>query len=58
MMRLEESDPAKKVLCIKPGGDKDRRRGRIKLRWCDELQEDITWVWCRNWRITGVAESH
>jgi hypothetical protein len=31
-MRMEESDPAKKVLCSKPGGNGDRRIGRTKLR--------------------------
>jgi hypothetical protein len=48
VMRMEESDPAKKVLCTKPGGYGDRRRGRPKLRWCDELEEFITQVGCRN----------
>jgi hypothetical protein len=32
MMRLEESDPAKKVIFPKPGGNGDRRIGRTKLR--------------------------
>ena len=32
VMRLEEGDPAKKVLCPKPGGTGDRRLGRTKLR--------------------------
>ena len=31
MIRVEGSDPAKKVLCIKRGGSGDRR-GRPKLR--------------------------
>jgi hypothetical protein len=38
-MKMEESDPAKKVLCTKPGGNGDRR-GRPKLRWCDELHDE------------------
>jgi hypothetical protein len=49
-MRIGESDLAKKVLCTKPGGSGERRRGRPKLWWCDELEVDITWVGCRNWR--------
>jgi hypothetical protein len=32
VMRLEESDPAKKVLRPKPGGNGDRRIARTKLR--------------------------
>jgi hypothetical protein len=37
--RMEESDPAKKILCTKPGGNGGRMRGRPKLRWCHELGE-------------------
>jgi hypothetical protein len=32
VMRMKESDPARKVLCTKPGGIGDRKRGRQKLR--------------------------
>jgi hypothetical protein len=39
------------VLYTKPRGNGDRRKGRPKLRWCNELEEDITDVGCRNWRI-------
>jgi len=40
------------VLCTKPGGNGDRRRSRPNLRWCNEIEEDITEVvGCRNWRI-------
>jgi hypothetical protein len=49
-MRMEESNPAKKVFCVKPRGNGDRR-GRPKLRWCDKLEEDVAWVMCRHWRI-------
>jgi hypothetical protein len=31
VMRIEECDPAKKVVCTKPGGSKYRRKGRQKL---------------------------
>jgi hypothetical protein len=50
-MRIEESDPAKKVLCTEPEGIGDRKRGRLKLRWCDELEEDVARFGCRNWRL-------
>ena len=50
VMRMEESNPGKKVLCIKPGGIGDGR-GRPKLRWCDEVEEDVVQVGCRHWRI-------
>jgi hypothetical protein len=49
-MRMEESNPAKKVLYIKPGGIRDGR-GRPKLRWCDEVEEDVAQVGCRHWII-------
>ena len=55
VMRLEESDPTKNVFCIKPKGNWDRRRGRPKLRWCNELEEDIKWIGCRNWRINAQS---
>jgi len=38
-MKKEKRDPAKKVLCTKSGGNVDRRGGRPKLRWCDELHD-------------------
>jgi hypothetical protein len=44
VMRKEESDSAKKILCtlvcLRP-----------KLRWCSELEEDVAWVGCRYWRV-------
>jgi len=40
-MKTEESDTAKKVLCTKPRGNGDRRNGRPKLRWCDDLNDDV-----------------
>jgi hypothetical protein len=39
VIRMEESDPAKKVLCSNQGGNGERRRGRPKLRWWHELEE-------------------
>ena len=39
VMRMEESDAAKKFLCAKTEGNGNRKRGRHKLRWCDELRQ-------------------
>jgi len=51
LMRKEESDSAKKILCT-------LLYLRPQLRWCSELTEDIAWVGCRYWRIKkGVAEA-
>jgi hypothetical protein len=52
-MRIEESDPARKVLCTKPGGIGDRKRGRPEVRCRDELEEDVARVGCRNWRLNA-----
>jgi hypothetical protein len=54
-MRMEESDPARKVLCIKPGEIGGRKRGRPKFRWCDELEEDVARVGCRNRRLNALS---
>jgi hypothetical protein len=51
VMRMDESYPVSKVLCTEPGEIGDRKRGRPKVRWCDELEEDVVRVGCRNWRI-------
>ena len=51
-MNMEESHSAKNVLCTKPG---DKSRGTAKLRWCDELEEDIACVGCRNWRTNAQS---
>ena len=47
---MEENDPAKNVLCIKRGGNGDRR-GRPMLSWWDKLEEEFALVGCRIWRI-------
>jgi hypothetical protein len=54
-MRMDESDPTRKVLCTKPGGIGFRKRGRPKLRWCDESEEDVALVGCRNWRLNAQS---
>jgi hypothetical protein len=54
-MRMDESDPARKVLFTKPGAIRGRKRGRPKLRRCAELEEDVAGVGCRNWRINAQS---
>jgi hypothetical protein len=55
VMRTDESDPARKVDCTEPGGTGDRKRDRAKLRWCDESDEDVAQVGCRNWRLNAQS---
>lgn len=42
---MEKIYSTKEVPCTKLVGNGDRRRGRPKLRWCDELEEDVTRVY-------------
>jgi hypothetical protein len=49
-MRMEESNLAKKVFCMKPVGIGDGR-DRPKLRWCDEVEEEVAQVGCRHWKM-------
>ena len=42
---------AKKIFCTKPRRNVGRPRVGPKLRWRDELVEDVTRLWSRNWRI-------
>jgi hypothetical protein len=51
VMKMEGSDTAKKVPCTEAGVNGGRKTGRPKLRWCDELEEEVTQVGCRNWGI-------
>ncbi|KAF6198607.1 hypothetical protein GE061_008359 [Apolygus lucorum] len=54
--RLQEDDPAKKLLATKPYGT--RGRGRPRQRWIDDVEEDTARAGCRDWRmITGAAKS-
>ena len=54
VMRMEESNPIKKVICTKTGGNGDGRRDSSKLMWCDMFKDDVTWSGFRNWRISAV----
>ena len=42
-------------MCTKLGGSGNSRRRRPKLRWCDELEKDVTRAECRNWRINAQS---
>jgi hypothetical protein len=55
-MRMDERDAAKKVLCTEPGGTGNRKRGRPKLRWCDEVEKDVARAGCRNYRLTAQSK--
>ena len=44
MTKLEESDPAEKVLCTTPGRNEDRRRGAPNSGWGYKLEEDFEQV--------------
>ena len=50
VMRLNDNDPAIKVLMSQPGGS--RPRGRPKLRWQDQVAENAVRAGCRNWKRT------
>jgi hypothetical protein len=41
-MRMEESNPTKKVLFMKPLRNGVRSSGSSKLRWREMLEEDVT----------------
>lgn len=49
VVRMEENAPAKKAFEYAPG-DGSRRRGRPKLRWKDQVEEDISKLGVINWR--------
>jgi hypothetical protein len=51
VMRLNDNDPAEKVLMSQPGGS--RPKGRPKLRWEDQMAEDAARAGCRNWKRTA-----
>jgi hypothetical protein len=43
------------ILCTKPAENGDRRRGRTKLRCCDELEDDAQ-VGAETGELTGSEE--
>jgi hypothetical protein len=50
--RMAESDPAKKVLRTKLGGNVDRRDG-LKLRWCEKLRGGCCTCWVQKSEINA-----
>ena len=48
IMRMPEENPVKKLTLLKPEGS--RRSGRPKLRWLDEVEEDLRTLGIRGWR--------
>jgi hypothetical protein len=51
VMRLNDNDPATKVFISQPG--RSRPRGRPKLGWEDQVQEDAARAGCKNWKRTA-----
>jgi hypothetical protein len=51
-MRASESASAKKVLMLEPGGR--RPRGRRKLRWEEQIEEETARVGCRGWKVIAA----
>jgi hypothetical protein len=58
VMRTEDSDSAKEVLCTRLGGNEDRRTCRPKSRWCDKLVEDVVWVGYTTWRVSAQSRQN
>jgi hypothetical protein len=52
VFQLNESDPARKVLLTGPGGQRPRRRP--KLRWEEGIEEDAERAGFRNWKKTAA----
>jgi hypothetical protein len=50
-MRLNDNDPARKVLMSQPGGR--RPKGRPKLSWEDQVAEDAVRAGGRNWKTSA-----
>ena len=48
----DDDDLSRRVLLSEPGGK--RPRGRPTLRWEDGVEEDVTRLGCRNWKIVAL----
>jgi hypothetical protein len=52
VMPMSENDPAEKVPMLEPG---DRRpRGRQKLRWEEQIEEETAKVGCKGWKVIAA----
>ena len=54
VMRMEGSDPARKMLCTKLGGSGDRRKRQTQAE-VHKLEENVLKLECRNWRINAQS---
>ena len=52
VIRQDDDDLSRRVLLSEPGGKCPR--GRPRLRWEDGLEEDVTRLGCRNWKIIAL----
>ena len=48
IIRIPEENPVKKLTLLRPEGS--RRADRPKLRWLDEVEEDLRTLGIRDWR--------
>jgi hypothetical protein len=48
VQRMPEERVVKKMFTVQPGGS--RRKGRSRLRWVDDLEEDLRKIGTRGWR--------
>jgi hypothetical protein len=52
VLRQDDDGSSRRVLLSESGGK--RPRGRPMLRWEDGLEEDVTRLGCRNWKIVAL----
>ncbi|KAJ4427735.1 hypothetical protein ANN_25387 [Periplaneta americana] len=50
-MRMDASEPCKRIILTNPGGQ--RTRGRPHLRWIDGVEKDLVRLGYRNWRTVA-----
>jgi hypothetical protein len=55
VLRMNDEEPAKKLMLGKPDGT--RRRGRPKLRWIDGLEKDLRNMNIKNWKNIALDRS-
>ena len=52
VIRQDHGDLSRRALLSEPGGN--RRRRRPRLRWEDGVEEDVARLGCRNWKIVAL----